>query len=414
MENPTLLDPVNADVRVAFGLAEAEYAFASVSRNTAELMRAIVSVLAEARRHPEVYVGDLPVPDAERRDFAQRAAVADLATRIGMAEGTVIAYERQAVALRRATPGLWARFADGEVSVPNMRAVADRIPEIHENRYREFDEAASRFATLAPSRFAVRLRRLVEQLCTEPLTVRQRRAESARRVFLDHDRDGMAWFGIHLPAVAGELAWAHVDGAARSLAAADGETRTLDQLRADVARDLLTSPGAASSGTGTGTGTGVGVGVTVAVTVPVLTLLGVSDVPGTLEGRIPVDAETARHLAGDVPTWQRILTDPVSGTVLDVDRRSYRVPADLARWLRVRDVTCTFPGCGRSANGCDLDHTVAWADGGATSASNLAALCRNHHRLKHNTGWRVERDADGPTWTSPTGETHRAHPPPPF
>lgn len=49
------------------------------------------------------------------------------------------------------------------------------------------------------------------------------------------------------------------------------------------------------------------------VVVPAMTLLGVSDTPGTLDGTVPVPAELARSLAGGSDTWYRVLTDPVSG-----------------------------------------------------------------------------------------------------
>ncbi len=182
-------------------------------------------------------------------------------------------------------------------------------------------------------------------------------------------------------------------------------------MRADIIGDLLTGT---SSGTGTSTGTSSGpVGVTVAVTVPVMTLLGLEELPGTLDGYGPIDPDTARRLAGHAPSFQRILTHPITGTVLDIDRDSYRVPADLKRWTQMRDEHCTFPGCGRPAKRCDLDHTTAWEHDGTTRAANLAHLCRNHHRLKHESLWTVTTAPSGAsTWVSPTGESHTTDPPP--
>ncbi len=219
----------------------------------------------------------------------------------------------------------------------------------------------------------------------------------------------MAWLSAYLPATIALRAMHHLDHAAESLAAHPNETRTLAQLRADVAGDLLAGVlGASAHGGGA-----PAVGVRVAVTVPVMTLLGHGDEPGILEGYGPIDADTARRLAGHAPSFTRILTHPVTGTILDVDRTTYRVPADLKKWLEIRDGGCTFPGCGRSARNCDLDHTTAWEHGGTTSAGNLAHLCRHHHRLKHKTGWTVERDTHNVlVFTSPTGATRGADPPP--
>ena len=141
-----------------------------------------------------------------------------------------------------------------------------------------------------------------------------------------------------------------------------------------------------------------GVVPTVAVTVPVLTLLGHGEEPGHLEGYGPVDPATARELAARAPSFARVLTHPETGAVLSVGRDRYAVPADLKTWLRLRDETCRFPGCARRAARCDIDHVVPWHHGGTTDHDNLVHLCRRHHRLKHETGWTLERlDARAPT-----------------
>lgn len=133
----------------------------------------------------------------------------------------------------------------------------------------------------------------------------------------------------------------------------------------------------------------------VAITVPVMTLLGHSDEPGDLAGHGPIDADTARRLAAQAPSFLRILTHPETGTVLSVGRDRYAVPADLRSWLRLRDETCRFPGCSRRAQRCDIDHVTDWAHGGATDHHNLIHLCRKHHRLKHTTGWTVSTESPG-------------------
>jgi hypothetical protein len=182
------------------------------------------------------------------------------------------------------------------------------------------------------------------------------------------------------------------------------DERTLDQLRADLAGELLS-----------GAMTATGAGVSVSVTVPVLTLLGRSDEPGVLHGVGPIDPDTARRLAGEATSFTRILTHPVTGTVLELDREQYRVPADLKRTLAHRDRSCRFAGCGRRAASCDVDHINEWHDGGTTGAANLMHLCRHHHRLKSVANWHArapQPDSDAVTWTSPTGHTIDVDPPP--
>lgn len=105
-----------------------------------------------------------------------------------------------------------------------------------------------------------------------------------------------------------------------------------------------------------------------------------------LLGYGPVPAQVAVQIAASAASWRRILTDPGTGVVTQYGRETYSVPAGLRRLLEIRDETCRFPGCRRSATACDLDHTTAWEHGGCTDAGNLACLCRAHHRTKHHPG----------------------------
>jgi hypothetical protein len=147
---------------------------------------------------------------------------------------------------------------------------------------------------------------------------------------------------------------------------------------------------------------------------PLTALVGADETPAELAGYGPITAETARALAtaGGI-TWRRLLTDPMSGVVLDVGRTTYRPPAALADHVRARDRRCRYPNCGQPAYRCDLDHARSWADGGSTCAANLCCLCRRHHRLKHSPNWDLEQDHHGVcTWTTPTGAQHTTAPEP--
>ena len=99
-------------------------------------------------------------------------------------------------------------------------------------------------------------------------------------------------------------------------------------------------------------------------------------------------------------------------TRLDALRRHPR--AELDRHVRSRDRRCRFPGCTRQAIAADLDHTRDWADGGLSLADNLGALCRYHHRLKHDpdAGWTLTQPTRGHfVWVSPQGARHTVDPP---
>jgi ethanolamine utilization microcompartment shell protein EutS len=93
----------------------------------------------------------------------------------------------------------------------------------------------------------------------------------------------------------------------------------------------------------------------------------------------------------------------------------YRPSTKLARFVRNRDQTCTFPGCNRLAERCDLDHSTPHGPGGLTHPGNMKCLCRKHHLLKTfwigPTGWTDQQLSDGTiVWISPTG--HRYTRPP--
>jgi hypothetical protein len=140
------------------------------------------------------------------------------------------------------------------------------------------------------------------------------------------------------------------------------------------------------------------------------TLIGADDAPAELVGHGPIPADLAREIAAR-GVWRRLVTDPLSGTVLDYGRTTYHPPAGLADHVRARDVHCRFPLCRRRAADAELDHIVAWADGGHTSENNLAACCLHHHKLKTHTGWKVQAHPDGRlTWTTPTGHRHTTTP----
>ncbi|UMB68971.1 HNH endonuclease signature motif containing protein [Mycobacterium paraterrae] len=79
----------------------------------------------------------------------------------------------------------------------------------------------------------------------------------------------------------------------------------------------------------------------------------------------------------------------------------------LADFVRCRDMTCRWPGCDHPAFDCDVDHTVPFADGGLTHASNLKCYCRIHHLVKTFWGWRDQQLPDGTViLTSPAGKTY--------
>jgi hypothetical protein len=72
----------------------------------------------------------------------------------------------------------------------------------------------------------------------------------------------------------------------------------------------------------------------------------------------------------------------LSGAVIDVGRRTRKVPPALRRALRERDHgRCQYPGC--DSRRTDAHHIRHWANGGHTNLTNLISLCKRHHHLVH-------------------------------
>jgi hypothetical protein len=153
---------------------------------------------------------------------------------------------------------------------------------------------------------------------------------------------------------------------------------------------------------------------------PTFLALRDADSPGSVElrGAGPLSSDVVRDLLADpdvAVTIRRLVTDPITGHLLDYGRRTYEVPERLREFIIARDRTCRFPGCRRRADLSQIDHATPWDDGGQSNPANLGALCVRHHQLKTHAGWQItESKADGSCmWTSPHGRRYD-HDPPPF
>jgi hypothetical protein len=110
-----------------------------------------------------------------------------------------------------------------------------------------------------------------------------------------------------------------------------------------------------------------------------------------LEDGAHVPAGTSRRLACDAS--RVVVRHDEKGHVLEIGARTRTIPPVLRRALQHRDRGCRFPGCGvRVVQAHHLHH---WAQGGPTTLSNLALLCRRHHRAVHEEGYQVARRPDG-------------------
>ncbi|MFJ4999490.1 DUF222 domain-containing protein [Microbacterium sp. NPDC088619] len=376
--------------------------------------------------------GDHP----DRGDHSLRTVAAEIGAVQRVSDRTIERRMAAAELLVDQFPAVWAAQGAGRISPAHSRVIVDAGSGIESPSDREKYSAVILPIAEAesPNRLRALARRVAERFAPTTVSERHRRARSQRRVWMTDGEDGMAALHTHAPAALvhgmfdrlSQMAHALRDEnrRAKRQAARDGsefepDDRTIDEIRADLLADLVLS----GQPTGHDSEDGLlgAISARIEITVPVTTLMDddadeASDAdtapPAELDGRTPIDVDTARTMAGQTKGWDRVLTHPISGRVLAVDR--YRPSRHLRRHLRARDQRCRFPACGIAARKCDLDHNHAASTGGATCDTNLAFFCRRHHVLKHHSPWHVKQKPGGVMeWTSPTGRTYIDTPPAP-
>ena len=239
----------------------------------------------------------------------------------------------------------------------------------------------------------------------------ERRRQQARRsvdVRIAPLDDGLALIEALLPAEDAARIHAALDAQAHADPAGPG--MPIGQRRAQALLNAVCAGGAAAT-----------VQTEIQVTIDLASLLGTDDQPasvcsGSASAHITT-AQAVRDLLADPSapvSLRRMVTDPLTGSLLDRGRRSYAVTGALRDFLVARDRTCRFPGCTRPAARSQADHAVAWRDGGATDRANLGHLCTRHHQVKTHGGWSivVSRVDGSCRWRSPHGREYDVDPPP--
>ncbi len=375
---------------------------------------------------------DLSVPTTGGPRWSQEVAghrvlITELASALRISERAAETLVAESQALVHDLPATQDALRRGKIGYRHAQVLIDHTATLPPAGAATVEEAVlPKAEQLTVPKLDRAARELRERLHPESIEERHTKSVADRRVETCPARDGMAWLNAFLPAPEVLGIENRLRDIAEQLTGEPGEERTRTQLIADAFTDLLldgTTTAAATPPAGLAGEDGekpsrridapIGAGIRprVLVTVPVLTLLGRSEDPGTLEGYGPIDAATARRIAARAPSFTRILTHPETGAVLSVGRDRYAVPKDLRTWLRVRDETCRFPGCNRNAGRADVDHVTDWQYGGGTDYGNLVHLCRSHHRVKHHTAWSSTSAGGGRVrWLSPSGHEYETQP----
>src|SRR3989441_634118 len=308
-----------------------------------------------------------------------------LSWRVGLDPGA--ARERVRVARALGTLPLLARaLARGELSYAKVRALTRIATPETEERLLAFGKAG----TAAHVERLVRGWRRVDAQAEARETARR---HASRALHVYQDEDGMVIVRGRLAPEVGALLVQALAAARDALyqqtrrADVSEETPTMAQQEADAL--ALVAQTALHHGIDPGA---PGERYQVVAHVDAAALAD-PDQPGqsVLEGGTHVSAETSRRLACDAS--RVVMRHDADGRLLEVGARTRTIPPALRRALHHRDRGCRFPGCGRPvAVGHHIRH---WAQGGPTTLSNLALLCRWHHRAVHEGGYHVELEPDG-------------------
>lgn len=287
--------------------------------------------------------------------------------------------------LRDRLPLTWAAFQSGAASWSRAQKAVKQADGLDDEFWPAYDEKAAAIVVRS-TRVKSDLRRTRERLQDGTAAKRARTTFERRRTSVELGADSGVAFVIEGLAVD----WMPRNDALHRLAVAahgvDPRHRSVAQLRHDLAGRIFDlgleafQRSAAEGGEVVPTHTKVD--VRLILTVPALAWLGKTKEQAILQGYGPIDLETAKSLAGQARSMVRVLTDRVTGVRLTMDRKVYRPPADLARWVRIRDGRTRFPGKSTPAHLSDIDHAREWQDLGRTDDSNLVTLDRSSHNAK--------------------------------
>jgi hypothetical protein len=223
------------------------------------------------------------------------------------------------------------------LTVETAREVTDRVLE--DARGLTTGQLRARIATLSIT------------LDPEDADQRYRTAIEDRRVVVEANPDGTAQLsGYDLPAERAQAIARRINQLAQSLKTRQ-ETRTIDQLRADIFLDLLEGRHTGRRGHDRGV---------VDIQVDLTTLLGLTENAAELGGYGPIIADIARHITENQHSsqWRWTVTHPHTGLPLHQGTTRRRPNTRQQRQVTAKDRTCVFPGCRMPARNCDLDHRI--------------------------------------------------------
>ncbi|QHC59125.1 DUF222 domain-containing protein [Rathayibacter sp. VKM Ac-2760] len=203
--------------------------------------------LRAAERLHRGYRLALTIPEAfargasrsETRDLVERSVRAELAVAYSQSEREVSRRLEIAQMLMEHLPLTRVLLRDAKILWEVGEAICRTASSLPEESRTALDErAADEALTMTTAQLRRALSRWREELHEQPLAERHARAREDRAVWVTPEVDGMATLCLHAPAPAVTGAYDRLRRIARTLRD-EGDLRTLQQLSADAAVDLL-------------------------------------------------------------------------------------------------------------------------------------------------------------------------------
>jgi Domain of unknown function (DUF222) len=336
------------------------------------------------------------------------AVTAEVAAALRISQALASSYLGYARTLRNRLPRVGAALVAGDINYSTFQTIAYRTDLITDTDTMaavdaELAATVRRWPSMTRSRLTGCVDRVVARVDRD--AVRRRCEAKADRKFSIWDSgNGLSEVFGRLVTTDAHLVDQRLDALADTVCANDPRTRR--QRRADALGGMAAGADRLECRCGQpacpARATAAPRPVVIHVVAEQATVDRIAQTPGfTIGADHLVPAEMIAELAASAKL--RPLIHPTDAA----PEQGYTPSRQLAEFVRCRDLTCRFPGCDRSALECDLDHTVPYDQGGATHASNLKCLCRQHHLIKTFWRWREKQLPDGTViWTSPSGHTY--------
>ncbi|CMS62327.1 13E12 repeat-containing protein [Mycobacterium tuberculosis] len=340
------------------------------------------------------------------------AVAAEVAAALRISQGLAASRLRYARAMRERLPKTAEVFSAGDIGYLMFATIVYRTdlivdPDVLAAVDAQLAANVARWPSMTKARLAGQVDKIVARADAD--AVRRRKEYQAQRQFwVGESQDGVCQIGGSLLAVDAHALDARLSALAGTVCEHDPRSR--EQRRADALGAL--AGGADRLGCGCGRADCAAGKRPAAPPVVIHLIAEAATINGT--GSAPASQMNADGLITAELVAELAKTATLVPLVHPGDappEPGYAPSKALADFVRCRDLTCRWPGCDEPATNCDLDHTIPYAAGGPTHASNLKCYCRTHHLVKTFWGWRDQQLPDGTLiLTSPSGHTYVSTP----